>query len=99
MGKPRSGIQVSIYNTPGNEQCGPTSCARVITRDTKRMNDICEYFRMLIRHLRRHKRCIGGAYFLYRQGIILWVQRGTGRIGTFLAIGKKQRSNGPERKY
>lgn len=42
------------------------------------------YFRMLIRHLRRHKRCIGGAYFLYRQGIILWVQRGTGRIGTFL---------------
>ena len=43
MGKPRSGIQVSIYNTPGNEQCGPTSCARVITRDTKRMNDICEY--------------------------------------------------------
>ena len=43
MGKPRSGIQVSIYNTPGNEQCGPTSCARVITRDTKRMHDICEY--------------------------------------------------------
>lgn len=43
MGKPRSGIQVSIYNTPGNEQRGPTSCARVITRDTKRMNDICEY--------------------------------------------------------
>lgn len=43
MGKPRSGIQVSIYNTPGNEQRRPTSCARVITRDTKRMNDICEY--------------------------------------------------------
>ena len=43
MGNPRSGIQVSIYNTPGNEQRGPTSCARVITRDTKRMNDICEY--------------------------------------------------------
>lgn len=43
MGKPRRGIQVSIYNTPGNEQRRPTSCARVITRDTKRMNDICEY--------------------------------------------------------
>ena len=43
MGKPKKWLQVSIYNTPGNEQCGPTSCARVITRDTKRMNDICEY--------------------------------------------------------
>ena len=47
---------------------------------------------MLIRHLRRHKRCIGGAYFLYRQGIILWVQRGTGRIGTFLAKGNTKSS-------
>ena len=68
----------------------------------KRMNDICEYIsEMLIRHppARHKKGVLEGAYFLYRQGIILWVQRGTGRIGTFLAIGKKQRSNGPERKY
>ena len=72
MGKPRRGIQVSIYNTPGNEQRRPTSCARVITRDTKRMNDICEYIPNAHPSPPRHKRCIGGAYFLYRQGIILW---------------------------
>lgn len=100
MGKPRSGIQVSIYNTPGNEQCGPTSCARVITRDTKRMNDICEYISECSSVTSADiKGVLEALTSSYRQGIILWVQRGTGRIGTFLAIGKKQRSNGPERKY
>ncbi len=43
MGKPRSGIQVSIYKTPGNKQGGGASCARVVTRDTKRMNELCKY--------------------------------------------------------
>ena len=69
MGKPRSGIQVSIYNTPGNEQCGPTSCARVITRDTKRMNDICEYISECSSVTSADiKGVLEALYFLYRQG-------------------------------
>ena len=95
MGKPRRGIQVSIYNTPGNEQRRPTSCARVITRDTKRMNDICEYISECSSVTSADIKGVLEALTSY----IGRVQRGTGRIGTFLAIGKKQRSNGPERKY
>ena len=43
MGNQEVASKSVFYNTPGNEQRRPTSCARVITRDTKRMNDICEY--------------------------------------------------------
>lgn len=43
MGKPKSGIKVSIYNTPGNKEGGMISCARVITTGTKHMDEICKF--------------------------------------------------------
>ena len=55
------------------------------------MNDICEYISECSSVTSADIKGVLEALTSYiRQGIILWVQRGTGRIGTFLAIGKSK---------